>query len=87
MTLRVQPCRIPLVARHQSPSAPAKRNACLSWRYMAARARRTPSSMPSSRAICKTTASGMRSKHLTWSRLNPSRRQPLSRASSRCSVD
>ena len=65
MTLSGQPCRMPLVACHHAPSAPARRNARRSCRYMAARARSTPSSMPNSRAIRRTTACGMRSKHLT----------------------
>ena len=51
MTLSGQPCRMLLVACHHTPSAPARRNAYRSYRYMAARARSTPSSMPSSRAI------------------------------------
>ena len=65
MTLSGQPCRMPLVACHHAPSAPARRNARRSCRYMAARARSTPSSMPNSRAIRRTTACRMRSKHLT----------------------
>ena len=83
MTLRGQPGRKPLVACHHAPSAPARRNARHSCRYMDNRARSTLLSMPSTWAIRSTTACGMRSKHVTQSRLSPSSRHPLTRASSK----
>ena len=71
MTLSAQPFGMLLVACHHAPSSPARRNARRSYRYMAARARSTPSSMPSSQAIRSTTACGMRSKHLVSPGLAP----------------
>ena len=64
ITERGQPCRMPLVARHHAPKHPATLKARRSCLYMAPTALATPGSMPSSNARAKTTAWGMRSKHL-----------------------
>ena len=65
ITDRGHPWRMPLVACHHRPKAPAILKARRSCLYMAPRARHVPGSMPSSNAKASTTAWGMRSKHLT----------------------
>ena len=65
MTLRGHPCRMPFVARHQLPRHPETLKARRSWRYMPVKARRMPGSKPSSCPTLRTTAWGIRSKHLT----------------------
>ena len=77
-TLRGHHCRMPLVARHHSPRLPASRKARPIYRYMAARARGVPVSMPSFRATRSTTVYGIMSKHLTEATLRRARFHPLS---------
>ena len=67
--LRGHPCKMPLVAGHNSPRLPAKLRGRRSCRYMAARAHTVPRSMPSSQTTRKTMACTIMSKHLTKSKL------------------